>query len=73
MAITCFFSQWNHKQALPGGWQCMPLLRVVFEHDLVLLVVHDHSMTSLIINAEQWVGLISSTINQVHVDRLPTQ
>ena len=71
MTITCFFGQRGHHETFLGRRQCVPLFRPVFEHDLVLLVVYDHSVASLIVNAEQRTGLISTPIDQVHVDRLP--
>ena len=70
MSLTCFSGQWDHQESLLGGRQGVPFVWLVLEHDFVVLIVYDHSMTSLVVDAEQGAGLIASPVNQVHVDGL---
>ncbi len=73
LALASFFRQRDHHKSLLGRWQRVPLFWSVFEHDLVFLIVYDHSMASLIVDAEQRAGIISTSIEQMHADRLSLQ
>ena len=73
MSFTSLLGQGNHQESLFGGRQGMPFLRNVLEHDFVLFVIDDHAQSPHFIGAEEWTGIVPSSINQVHVYCFPGQ
>ena len=72
---------WRPHASLVGGITMRPSLVAgnvchssgFFEHDPVIRIVYDHSVTSLVTNTEQGAGLMSTSTKQMHVDRLSFQ
>ena len=73
VSFASLLGQGNHEQTLVGDWQGMPDIRLVLEHNLIVLIVNHHLILPHFFDWIERHTLVSFFFNDMKVNCLATQ